>query len=47
MFLSEANTREKLIDSALEKAGWNLTNPDQVKIEIPVYGYDAAPCDYF
>ncbi|WYL96543.1 MAG: DEAD/DEAH box helicase family protein [Gloeotrichia echinulata IR180] len=43
MSLSEANTREKSIDPALQKAGWNLTNPDQVKIEIPVDGYDAAP----
>ncbi|BAT53441.1 hypothetical protein NOS3756_24010 [Nostoc sp. NIES-3756] len=32
MSLSEVNTREKLIDPALEKAGWNLTNPDQVII---------------
>ncbi|MBD2513143.1 type I restriction endonuclease [Nostoc sp. 'Peltigera membranacea cyanobiont' 232] len=52
MSLSEANTRQKLIDPALEKAGWNLTNPDQAKIKIPVDGYDAAPwkngvTDYF
>jgi type I restriction enzyme, R subunit len=41
--LSERNTREELIDPALEKAGWSLRNHHLVRIEIPVDGYDAAP----
>ena len=38
----EATTRKELIDPALEKAGWDLGNPDQVGIEIPVDGFDPA-----
>ena len=38
----EAKTRKELIDPALEKAGWDLSNPDQVGIEIPVDGFDPA-----
>ncbi len=38
----EAKTRKELIDPALEKAGWDLGNPDQVGIEIPVDGFDPA-----
>ena len=38
----EAKTRKELIDPALEKAGWDLGNPDQVSIEIPVDGFDPA-----
>jgi type I site-specific restriction endonuclease len=37
---TEARTRKQLIDPALEKAGWDVTNPDQVGIEIPVDGFD-------
>lgn len=43
MLPNEANTREDLIDPALEIAGWNLKDPNQVRFEIPVDGYDAAP----
>ena len=32
-----------LIDRVLETAGWNLKDPDEVGIEIPVDGYDAEP----
>jgi hypothetical protein len=31
---TEAQTRKQLIDPALEKAGWDVKNPDQVGIEI-------------
>jgi type I restriction enzyme R subunit len=37
---TEAKTRKELIDPALEKAGWDINNPDQVGIEIPVDGFD-------
>ncbi len=37
---TEARTRKELIDPALEKAGWDVDNPDQVEIEIPVDGFD-------
>jgi len=40
---NEANTRKELIDKALQTAGWNLEDPNQVGIEIPVDGYDAEP----
>src|SRR4028118_1692717 len=44
MSRNEANTRKDLIDPALEKAGWNLDKEkNQVGIEVPVDGYDAAP----
>ena len=33
---TEARTRKELIDPALAKAGWDVNNPDQVGIEIPV-----------
>jgi len=33
---TEAQTRETLIDPALERAGWNLSDPNQVRFEIPV-----------
>jgi type I restriction enzyme R subunit len=39
---SEAQTRKALIDPALKKAGWDVNNPDQVGIEIPVDGFDPA-----
>ena len=31
---TEARTRKELIDPALNKAGWDVNNPDQVGIEI-------------
>lgn len=40
---SEARTRAKRIDPQLEKAGWNLNDRTQVRIEVPVDGYDAQP----
>jgi len=43
MSLNEATTRKDLIDPAIAKAKWDLANPAQVKFEIPVDGYDAAP----
>lgn len=43
MSYSEANTRKDLIDPAIAKAGWNLSDQRQVQIEIPVDGYDAEP----
>ncbi|MCT7954310.1 hypothetical protein [Laspinema palackyanum] len=43
MSRNEANTRKELIDKALQTAGWNLEDPNQVGIEIPVDGYDAEP----
>ena len=39
---TEAATRRELIDPALGKAGWDVNDPDQVGIEIPVDGFDAA-----
>ncbi|MCI0520530.1 MAG: hypothetical protein L0Z70_09780 [Chloroflexi bacterium] len=41
--ISEADTRKRRIDPALEKAGWNLRNHAQVGLEIPVDGYDQEP----
>jgi type I site-specific restriction endonuclease len=43
MSRNEANTKKEIIDKALEKAEWNLKDSNQVGIEIPVDGYDAAP----
>jgi type I restriction enzyme, R subunit len=37
---NEAKTRKELIDPALKKAGWDVNNPDQVRIEIPVDGFE-------
>ena len=39
---TEAQTRRELIDPALERAGWDLNNPDQVGFEIPVDDVDPA-----
>ena len=38
MALSEEQTRREWIDPALVRAGWNLSDPDQVGIEVPVGG---------
>ena len=38
---TEAKTRKELIDPALQKAGWDVSNPDQVGLEIPVDGFDS------
>jgi type I restriction enzyme, R subunit len=37
---NEAQTRRELIDPTLQKAGWDVSNPAQVGIEIPVDGFD-------
>jgi len=37
---NEALTRRELIDPALERAGWDVSDPEQVGIEIPVDGFD-------
>jgi hypothetical protein len=39
---TEAHTRRDLIDPALEIAGWDLDNPDQVGLEIPLGDVDPA-----
>jgi len=38
---NEAKTRKELIDPALQKAGWDIDNPDKVGLEIPIDGTDA------
>lgn len=38
--INEAKTRKALIDPALKKAGWDVSNSAQVGIEIPVDGFD-------
>lgn len=42
---NEAKTRKELIDPALERAGWDINNHDQVGIEIPVDGFDPQAWD--
>jgi len=37
---NEARTRKELIDPALQRAGWDVNNSDQVGLEIPVDGTD-------
>ena len=39
---TEAQTRARLIDIAIQKAKWDITDPHQVGIEIPVDGFDPA-----
>lgn len=43
MLVNEAETRRKLIDPALKSAGWDVDNPAQVGIEIPVDGISGEP----
>ena len=33
---TQAQTRKDVIDPALERVGWDLNNPNQVRFEIPV-----------
>jgi type I restriction enzyme R subunit len=40
---NEAATRARLIDPQLRHAGWRLEDPSEVRLEIPVDGYDAEP----
>lgn len=39
---TEKRTRKDLIDPELRKAGWNVDDPAQVGLEIPVDGFDPA-----
>lgn len=41
--LNEAQARYILIDPGLTKADWNLSDRTQVRLEVPVDGYDAEP----
>jgi type I restriction enzyme R subunit len=43
MNLNEALTRIRLIDPQLRQAQWRLDDKTQVRLEIPVDGYDAEP----
>jgi type I site-specific restriction endonuclease len=40
---SEATARATLIDPDLLRAGWDLADHTQVRLEVPVDGYDATP----
>jgi type I restriction enzyme R subunit len=40
---NEATTRATRIDPELMRRGWNLTDRTQVRLEVPVDGYDAEP----
>jgi predicted type IV restriction endonuclease len=37
MSISEAQTRQHIIDKRLAKAHWDVTNPFQVKSELDIY----------
>jgi type I site-specific restriction endonuclease len=41
--LNEAQTRALQIDPQLRAAGWKLSDRTQVRLEVPVDGYDAEP----
>ena len=43
MTLSEAKTRALHIDPQLRAADWKLNDRTQVRLEVPVAGYDAEP----
>jgi len=43
MTLTEAKTRALLIDPQLRAADWKLHDRTQVRVEVPVDGYDAEP----
>jgi len=43
MTLNEAKTRTQHIDPRLRAAGWKLNDRTQVRLEVPVDGYDAEP----
>ncbi len=43
--VSEELMRKEMILPQLEKAGWYLRDHSMVKTEIPLGGYDAAPCN--
>jgi type I restriction enzyme R subunit len=41
--INEATTRSAHIDPDLARAGWNLSDRTQVRLEVPVDGYEATP----
>src|SRR5262245_39355579 len=43
MRLNEAATRTQFIDPGLRRAAWSLEDRTQVRLEVPVDGYDAEP----
>jgi type I restriction enzyme, R subunit len=43
MMVNEARTRTLHIDPQLRAAGWRLNDRTQVRLEVPVDGYDAEP----
>jgi type I restriction enzyme R subunit len=43
MSLTEDQTRTRLIDPELRRAGWRLDDRSRVRFEVPVDGYDAEP----
>ncbi len=43
MTLNEAQTRARQIDPQLRAADWKLNDHTQVRLEVPVDGYDAEP----
>lgn len=43
MTLNEAQTRTLHIDPQLRAADWKLNDRTQVRLELPVDGYDAQP----
>ncbi len=43
MIFSEAQTRARQIDPQLRAAEWKLSDRTQVRLEVPVDGYDAEP----
>jgi hypothetical protein len=40
--LNESQSRYLIIDPGLQAAGWNLGDRTQVRLEMPVDGYDAV-----
>ena len=43
MTINEAKTRAHHIDPQLQAADWKLNDRTQVRLEVPVDGYDAEP----
>jgi len=39
---TKAQTRRQLIDPALQRAGWDLNNPNLTRTESPTDGFDPA-----
>jgi type I restriction enzyme, R subunit len=47
MALNEAKTRAERINPQLIAAGWDIANRTQVRLEVPVAGYDPTPWNGF